>query len=224
MYVVPEKKLIFFANPRTASQAVRDYLEENYEVERATSNPMWPPGWGDHHSVDFPRLEQLVKKGYKGFCVVRNPWDWFVSMWKFAALPDVTFADYMENFQTGPKSWNLFLLQEDALLYGGRYGIIRHPRHIFWVFPQLSEYVLKFETLQAELSDLLGTQVDLPVVGSTERGTYQGYYSNYYRDWVQMTYGVEIKKYNYTFEQRGQDNAENSHGRIDQHPETVHEG
>lgn len=202
MYVLHSEKLIYLAQPRTASLAVRSWLEENYEVERITSFPMWPPGWGDHHSIDLPAFKDFKLAGYRVWCCVRNHWDWLVSIyhWDKKGFKDATFNYYLSELFMGPTHTNLFTIQSDPIFYGQRYGLKPKKGYLFWLYPQFSDVVMRYETQEQELSELLDREVVLEHKNVTEdREPTSSYYSAAMALHVSTLFRAEIEELEYGF-------------------------
>ena len=75
MYVIRDMKQIYLAHPRTASQSIAAWLQDRYDVEVPHARRR-----GDHHGFDHDLMMRLQAGGYKVWCVVRDPFDWIVSL------------------------------------------------------------------------------------------------------------------------------------------------
>lgn len=198
MYVIPEKKLVFLAQPRAASRAVRDYLEEKYHVERVLPRPMWPPGWGDHHTVCLKDIKEGKYSDYTIFTTVRNPWDWLVSVYCW----DTKDLDLAPDFETYLKTrfWKYCLfVNDDPMQLGEDYGLDPNPCRLFWLMPQLSDVVIKVEELDEKLSELLRVGVKLDIVGKSDRKGYREYYTPELEEVVHNWWWRDIDDYGYSF-------------------------
>jgi hypothetical protein len=217
MYVIHSRKLIYFAQPRTATVSVREWLRENEGIEKIRPYPMWPPGWGGHHTIDLPELKGFRERGYKTMCCVRNHWDWLVSIyhWDKSNLKDPPFDVYVNKFLVGPKHYNIYLLQEDVVTHGKKFGVKERPKHLFWLYPQFSDYVMRFETQEQDLGEILGREVRLPRKNTSDRLPYHTYYDGELRTKIYTLFKPEIHDLGYTF-QPGGDNVEE--GKTDPEP------
>lgn len=202
MYVLKRPRLIFLAHVRTASQSIVKYLEENYELSQMSARPNFPLMWGDHHSVDLVNWDDMTQRRYETFCVVRNHWDWVLSVAMFSGgIPqgDPSPAFFEKWIET--KLNKYLYIQQEADPWHNRWRVDRRNRRAFWLYPQLSDHVLRFETLKKDLGEMLGTrEVNLPKIGATNRPSHiSAYYTELAKELVHTQFKEEIMEYGYEF-------------------------
>jgi len=152
------------------------------------------------------QLSAEVWNSYFRFSIVRNPWDWLVSLYHFhyrSSLPlsaaseanryDVT-KDPIARFRkwavtvckaamNSPKRGATFYLTDDE----GRV---------------LVDYVGRYESLQThfvEICKRLGISETLPHFNASQRAHYRDYYDQSSLDLVASTYKQDIENFGYTF-------------------------
>ena len=203
MYLIPSKKLIYLAQPRTGSTSLSGWLIRNGLAERV--QPSWPLPWGDHHGINYTILQEKKAKGWKSLTFVRNHWDYAVSF-------------YFEHRRDRKVSFEHFLKKEfPALTWhvpqhtGLPRGMERWNTHgkLFWLLPQHATYTFRFEEFPANLVPLFGDEIlELENVNPSQRDCYQAYYTDATRAWVERQYWREIQKYNYQYEPGENDGEE----------------
>jgi hypothetical protein len=173
VYVLNEPKLIFLAQPRTASQATAELLCQLGATPEGT-----------HHEIDLNRIHYLRQRGFIAFSTVRNHWDALVSWWYFYRA---------RRFAATFESWLDWAIVKNGHSYF-------RPGRIYWNQPEYADTVLRFETIDRDLELLLPGYV-LPRKNVTaQRHPYQIYYTPTTRDIVGGAYRDEIEKYGYEFE------------------------
>lgn len=200
MYLNRERRLIYLANPRTASVATAEALVAVGFRQM-----------GDHHAgLESHGLVQLDHKspafdeicsdtywkaaGHRVFTAVRNPWDTCVS-WMFHLKVPEPWS--VEDFQH-----HLVEKAASGHLAGGK--LFRHAA--------VADDVVRFERLfwglQAVLEDSPGAKewewksLTLPrrnVSTAREGRPYQEFYAPTSQQWVTDTFGEEIEEYGCEF-------------------------
>jgi len=202
MYVLNEPRIIFLAHPRTASQAIVKWLSENFKVHAEDARPAFPPLWGDHHGVDLVNLDRYLDRRYSVFCVVRNHWDWVLSAaMKVGGVPTgdpspAFFEKWIENHLN-----NYPYIQQIPDSHGSRWTTERRNNKAFWLYPQLSDTVLRYEDLDVGLAALFpDTPINLPKIDALERTCHVSeYYTELAKELVFAQFGEEIEEYGYEF-------------------------
>jgi len=137
MVILPEEKLIFLANPRTASVSVTKALVDNYPDALYTKRR--------HHCTvaEYEQMpesmigcEKIPVTGFKTFTVIRNPWDLVASWFVLSGIRD----------------FDVFLDQYTHTFY--------NKSRIYWF--TVADYILKYEQLETDLIQLLTEFVTLP--------------------------------------------------------------
>lgn len=179
MYVNHKRKLIYLEHPRTGSTSTKELLRSKGFVSEG-------PGF------DAPNVPRT---GYKTFSTVRHHHDAIVS-WHFAwgSCDKVTIRSI-----EGIKEYGL-----------RRTGMARIPKgegyvkkkSLWWHLP-LTDTVLRFETLEADLSSLLNEEIEMPALQvSVKRGGrhYSEFYDEETAKFVSKKFSEEMKACGYKFE------------------------
>lgn len=172
-YQWADQKLIFLAQPRTGSHAIVEWL-----CERGAMIV------GPHHSADKATIGALRRDGWHTFSTVRNHWDVMVSWW------------YMHRARRSAANFESFChwwIKDASYL---------RPHQLYWNYQPMSDTVLRYETLDADMGALVGEDVTLPRMNVTaSRKPYPIYYEKYpgLAEFVGGWFGDEIAEYGYTF-------------------------
>lgn len=184
MWVLPEKKMCFLANPKTASFATAHTLETlgflHYGDQHCTPDRS---GWDRRQEID---------SSWTIFCTVRNHFDTMVS-WYFHQTARPGKSEYFgQPFETFLYAW------------------VHNPRYfregqMYWERNPWCSHVLRFETLQVDFNDLL-TSHNLPttvlqvhnVSKNRKRRPYQAFYSAASVKFMCGHFGDEMAKFGYT--------------------------
>ena len=186
-----DHRIMFYHIPKTAGGSIQYWLQNNNLGYIANVDPM-------HMTPrSFAKYNFPVKWS---FCVVRNPWETWVSWWYYWKYLmkrfDHSFEEYTEKFFTG---------QYDSLRVpggGGHYGPL---------IPQInySRYVdqaLRHENLEEDfkqVQDKFNCHAPLLKIGNVSQGKL--HYSHYYTsprliDLVSEFYKEDITELGYTYE------------------------
>ena len=187
-----DHKILFYHVPKTGGTSMTWWLENNNLGLIANIKPM-------HAHPQFLEKNNFSLPVNWSFCVVRNPWERWVSwwyFWKFVVKKiDHSFEEYTEKYFTG---------QYDGLRsQGGHYGTnipqVHYSRHV--------DAVLRHENLEEDfkkVQDKFNCSAPLEKRGNVSKGKlhYSHYYttprlvelvSNYYKEDIEelgYTYGV----------------------------------
>lgn len=182
MIRVPEEKVIFFHNPKTAGSSINLWFTTNIPGSRHVEPQHIMPRYIDH-------------AGYWTFCVVRNPWDRWVSWWNhwktLGDRIDASFEEYTLKYYNN----------EYAGLTGGQYSYLS-PQV---AFSDYSDCVLRYENLSNDfrmIQEKLNCYATLPMRNVGEnRLPYQQYYtSNELIETIGNFCAKDIEKFGYKYE------------------------
>lgn len=182
-----EQKIAFFHIPKTAGGSITDWLETNIMSPRARIEPlhMLPRSWKSYGiPTDW------------SFCVVRNPWDRWVSWWyywKFIAKRiDYSFEEYTEKFFTG----------QFAGMSGGEHGTCIQQVY----YARECDSVFRYENLDEDFKQLQErVGIYTPLAKRSNISKNKDQYRNYYItprlvEIIADYYGEDIDKFGYTYE------------------------
>jgi hypothetical protein len=180
LYICNELRLIYLAQPRTASRSVSSYLKEHYAVRNHTG----------HHHLDVRECEWRRADGWQIVTTVRNHFDILVSWWHHNPRwfrprdPNPTFEVFVWEFARHIR--NKFVA----------------PGRMYWKYQPFATEILKFETLWDDLGRVLGTEIpseERPHIGPSTRKPYREYYDEPLRRFVEEEWHQEMADYGYEF-------------------------
>ena len=185
MWVLPEKKMCFLANPKTASLATAHTLMslgfKHYGDQHCTPDRS---GWNHRQEID---------NTWTIFCTVRNHFDTMVS-WYFHQTCRPGKSKYFG------KTFECFLYEWAFNLRYFRAG------KMYWERNPWCNRVLRFESLQSDFDSLLES-CDLPVTDlqvhnvseNRKRRTFQEFYSAASIEFMQEQFGDEMGSLQYGY-------------------------
>ncbi len=135
--------------------------------------------------------EYAAAPNYFKFAVVRNPWDRFVSGWKYLeSTRDRTLRDLLMNLPSSGKEYRHLTRPQHTTLYddGGRLVV---------------DYLIRFENLQPDFDEVcrrIGKpQRRLPHVNQTRRDHYAKYFDAECRDLFMQHFARDVELFNYKY-------------------------
>ena len=177
--------LVFLATPRTASNSVFYMLREKGGMML-----------GDHHDIPTKTPTGMTTVG-----VVRNHFDWFVTSWIKAtwrtdhdALKRMPFAEWLHQIHEPGSPLRRFT-------YPG-YVRVAGPRgRLFGPLRRRCGILLRYETLEAELRQLLGDEsITLPRWNATpHKRDYRKYYDIGTKTIIEEHYAPEMETFGYSY-------------------------
>ena len=189
-----EHKTIFVHIPKTAGTSVKGIFSKEHE------RPF------PHKTIhEIKEKNPKEYNSYKKFAVVRNPYDRMVSWYAFQKrfrMNNDLIRTYEYNSNThsydvasiekadidGFRNWwgeQFDLFGKDRLL---------NPQHT-WIDETVT--ILKYESLNEELSDFLGRKIKLPITNETSRHEILDYYDQRSLDVVYDRYKEDFERFNY---------------------------
>jgi hypothetical protein len=185
MWVLPEKKMCFLANPKTASSAIAHTLTSlgfrHYGDQHCTPDRS---GW-DHR--------QEIDNTWTIFCAVRNHFDTMVSWYYHQTCRPGKSKYFGKSFEPFLYDWTL----NPRYFRGGK---------MYWERNPWCNRVLRFESLQYDFNELL-TSCDLPatvlqvhnVSKNRKKRPPWEFYSEASVKFMEKTFGDEMKFFGYTY-------------------------
>lgn len=182
-----EEKILFYHIPKTAGGSITTWIQKNVLTPHARIEPlhMMPSRW-KKYGIDTDW----------SFCVIRNPWDRWVSWWyywKFIAKRiDYSFEEYTEKFFTG----------QFAGMSGGEHGTCIQQIY----YARACDAVFRYENLTEDFKQLqerVGVHVSLGKTSNISKDKKQ--YRNYYTtprlvDIISDYYKQDILEFGYSYE------------------------
>lgn len=181
-----EKKILFYHIPKTAGGSITHWLQ-HAGTPHARIEPLHMLPW---------RVKSYNIPVNWSFCVIRNPWDRWVSWWyywKFIAKRiDYSFEEYTEKFFSG----------QFQGLPGGEHGTC--APQVF--YSRACHDVFRYENLEEDfvrLQDRVGVYSPLKKTAniSKDKQNYRNYYtSSKLIDIISDYYAEDVAEYGYTYE------------------------
>lgn len=203
-------KIIFYRIPKNASTSIYDSLGfhnviKNKEKEiESSADPRLYKSWFSATHMKPSELKNIMGvsiERYFSFCVVRNPWDRAVSMYKFANKnklnklygieEDVSFSGFCKMLHEN-KDNPFFIASHQQVQWSN--GDVKPSR------------VIKFENLQEEYSQMITDiglniqSVKLPVLNSTTHKHYSYYYDRKSKELINEVFYDDVMAFNYSFD------------------------
>jgi len=172
MYLIPQKKLIFLSQPKTGSTS----------IAHAILNQLKGFPCGTHHST--PEQNNFDTTGWKTVTVVRNHFDVLVSWWHYNKQTNLPLHEFIDQF----------LETSGHVKRKGRYYYLYH------IYPELADEVIRYENLQEEFNRIVGEDIPLPQLNTSEHKDYRVYYKPRVIQKVRDLFKPELSKYGYKWQ------------------------
>lgn len=175
-----QQKVVFFHNPKAAGSSINQWFWTNIP--------------GSRHVEPQHMLPTRVEYEGWSFCIVRNPWDRWVSWWAY-------WHDKMNRIDTPFEEYTLkYFSGEYSGLSGGQYSTCFVQRRM----ADHVDYIIRYENLIEEfkvVQDKLNCHAPMPRVNANHnRKHYTEYYkSNELIDIISDYYKLDIEKYGYEY-------------------------
>ena len=179
-------RCIFIHQRKTAGSS----LKESFGLNR--NEPDWH-AFNDGRLSKKPNWCDKIKKydDYFVFSVVRNPWDRFISGWKYCE--STRHRDLLDVAQNMPKE-------------GHDYRHLTRPQLDIITDEQghlLTDFIIRFENLQSgfdQVCDVIGKpKTKLPIRKVSRRLPYTDYFDEQSRDLVTRAFEEDIEAFGYEF-------------------------
>ncbi|MEO1261268.1 MAG: sulfotransferase family 2 domain-containing protein [Bacteroidota bacterium] len=208
-------QFIFFANPKTASSSVRQFLNPYTDVQpvlnylkRTPENPFYPHITPSETKIIFQQLGWDFNS-YNKFVFVRNPWTRLVSLYEHIMRNPANHIEFKE-WLYSIKPYGIGGLGEDHQRWRkyGAYSIehfIKDEKGNILV-----DKVIRFEDINKELKPFLKA-LGLPNVNDAKLNhsnkrkknvPYTKYYDENAKSYVRELYWYDIVNYGYTFPEK----------------------
>lgn len=195
MIYLPEQKLLF----------IHIYKTGGMSIKTALAGALRPLNIFTTHPT--PAEIRAVLKDYDKcfkFAVVRNSWDWQVSLYHYILQAEQLGHERHREFDRvqGYGSFREYILQ------GVRNGELSETRRqqAEWCFDDLGQpidFVARFESLQADWEKICRTNGlparELPRINASHHRPYRDYYDNQTRQIVASRFRRDIELFNFSF-------------------------
>ena len=180
MIRAPEQKVVFFHNPKAAGSSINKWFKTNIP--------------GSRHVEPQHILPSRIEYEGWSFCVIRNPWDRWVSWWCY-------WHDKLNRIDTPFEEYTIRYFSGDYdNLSGGEYSTLYKQYRM----ADDVDCILRFENLTQDfviVQERLGNHAPLPMANvSYGRKHYTEYYSSdELIKIVAENYAEDIEKYGYQY-------------------------
>jgi hypothetical protein len=202
LILIPRFKLAFIHIPKTGgtsiTRAFAPFLTDDPR-RYPTEETKWIRGWQStfhsdwvHETFRVSKKHGLTKKGFKSFCVVRNPWDRAVSCYQ-------TLGPLRKK-----KPWSQLISFEEFLkkIRSGSGGVASARPQVNWASGV--DRILRFERLKEDFRALClqfcGEELELMHFLKREnKPKLSEFYTDETRQMVSEIFAQDIRKFGYTF-------------------------
>lgn len=203
--------MIFVRIPKNASTSLYEHLGQFNLVNKHRKafmqnlkNPLYRSFFDPTHAKPKEIQEILPVKcsSYFSFCVIRNPWDRFVSMYSFTKKMELW---RLFNLTKEPTFEEFCQIAEDKMNFGATDFFPTQDQNQWLTGGFKIDKILMFENLQEEFSTMLlekgieHINPNLPHLNSTDRKNYKIYYNDYCKGLVSEIFKDDISKFDYKF-------------------------
>lgn len=222
MIISHKYKFIFFCNGKTGTTSIENCLLKHNEVDFNFNVPGFfntkhiPP------SIAKAFVPSSIWNSYFKFVFVRNPWDWFVSNWKYnfryRRFPNYYISRPKEIFRL-PKAIKenelnrkeIFSTEDVDLLFNylKKFRTLPYSECYFqsnYVFDiegnQLVDFVGRYEMLDENFDKItkrIGIAEKLPHLNKTKTKIYTNYFTSESRERVRELWKKDIDAFGYNF-------------------------
>lgn len=222
MIISHEHRFIFFCNGKTGTtsieNALKAYNDDDYSFSAVNmfNAKHIPPG------IAKAVIKKDIWDSYFKFVFVRNPWDWFVSNWKYnfkyLNLPNYFFTSPKEIIKLG------FILERNRIAKKKPFSIedvlkMHSSLKRFRAYSQhdsyyqsdyvydvnqsrIVDFVGRFEQLENDAEyvfNKLGIEIKLPHLNQTRNDDYKDYFTEESRQAVFELWNRDVKSFGYKF-------------------------
>lgn len=206
-------RLIFYRIPKNASTSVYKHLGYRNLIKAAEKEIAEKVDERLYRNIFEPshlKPEELKSfglfnvKDYFSFCIVRNPWDRIVSMYKFSIANKGLFKHlYSIDKEDFVSFCNVIKERENDKFFIGSH------KQTEWIDPENPpDKILRFESIKKEFSDmineinLIGVSPELPHINKTEHRHYSTYYNSETKNIISDVFCEDIDRFKYVFKNK----------------------
>lgn len=184
MRYLPEHRIAFIHNPKTAGTSISTWLDENFSTKRGRKH-------GHHLEV-----KEFFPDTVFTFGVVRNPWSRLASWYMYANQDRETFEDWFMSRLSSSKSISF----RTNMMWARNWYTVDTPQ-ADW-FGDDTNLVLRFENLQEDfnqIKNILTCKKDLSILNANPTYDYRSLYNDELAELVRDIYIKDVIRYNYEF-------------------------
>lgn len=185
MRYLPDHRITFIHNPKTAGTSISTWLDDNFVTQRGRKHGHWQ------------EVEEYFPDTVFTFGVVRNPWSRLASWYYFANPAKQTFTDWLFTRLQQQESGLSF---NPTLTWAKNWYTLSTPQ-ADW-FGDNINLVLRYENLTEEfeqVKNLLQCKQDLCTMNANMEYDYRQLYTDDLAELVRDVYIKDVIRYNYEF-------------------------
>ena len=185
MRYLPDHKITFIHNPKTAGTSISNWLDQNFKTIKGRKH-------GNHNEV----WEFFPKTGFT-FGVVRNPWERMAS-WYYMLREPCSFEDFLYTRINNKISVGL-TFQPRVLWARNWYNL--GTTQYEW-FGESTNFILKFESLENDfkiIQEKLNCYSPLPKLNKSIDFDYRTMYTDDTAEYIHDVFLKDIINYDYNF-------------------------
>jgi hypothetical protein len=229
MIISRKHKFIFFANGKTGTSSIEKNLNQYQEGEEYD---FAVPGLFSKKHIPPVFVKSCMTdsewENYFKFVFVRNPWDWFVSQWKYNFSLNETPKIPLSRYFIHPRSSMQMKKNNDSIVeigsksvynaydvthlanylkrfraLPGQHTLIQSTKVFDLNGKQMVDYIGRFENLENDYQTIL-KQIGLPIqklphVNSTKHQSYKEHFTECGIEKVAEIWEEDIRSFGYTY-------------------------
>lgn len=185
--------------PFTYYNAAHEWTLKLYQKARARPPLILNPEPCRNKHSKVPEIVEVIGKktfdDYFSFAVVRNPWDWQVSLYNYMRKTPMHFQHALANVFPDFPTYLRWRCSEE----------VRFQKDFIYSVDGrlLVDFVGRFETIDDDfriICERIGIRAHLPVTNVSKTRPYQEYYTAELIDLVRKTFAPDIELFGYQFE------------------------
>lgn len=184
MRYLPDHRIAFIHNPKTAGTSISTWLDDNFVTKRGRKHGHWQ------------EVEEFFPDTIFTFGVVRNPWSRLASWYLYANHNQETFEDWLMSRLSLSKSISF----RTNMMWARNWYTVDTPQ-ADW-FGDNINLVLRFENLQEDfeqIKNILTCTKDLSILNANPTYDYRSLYNDELAELVRDIYIKDVIRYNYEF-------------------------
>lgn len=189
MRYLPEHRITFIHNPKTAGTSISQWLDDNFKTVEGRKHGNWK------------EVNEFFPNTIFTFGVVRNPWERLASWYMFAGHHSENFADWLtQRLMYGTGELSVGMSFKPQFSWARQWYNLGTPQ-ADWLGDNVN-LTLRFESLQedfVEVQHILECDVELPVLNKSNLTDYKDLYTMDLVELVKDVYMKDIIRYGYKF-------------------------
>lgn len=183
-------KCIFIHIPKVAGTSIITAFNKKW----GTDETLFLLGGNCTENVNELKIHNNQYSDYVKFTVIRNPWDRFISGWKYCNStknkPLIHVLNDLPKRRHNPHDHDHLTRLQTDIIYNNKNEL-------------LVDFIIRYENLQSDFDNLCDLikkpKIKLPHLNKTEHGHYKEYFDEYSNNLFKNIYKKDINIFNYEF-------------------------